>query len=129
MRPSVSFELLADHPEWIPFVAQWRWDEWGHRDPTGSLETWIQSLTSMANKNRIPLTFVAVRGGKPVESATVEESDLKARPELTPWLSGVSDKPVLRSRVIAARLVRAVMLRKPGGRHPAPGRPQLHGSG
>lgn len=101
-----STEFLSDHPDWVPIIAHWHWDEWGHLDPGGSLKKWTDGLAGRSNKDRIPITFVAVENGKPVGSVTIEENDMETRKDLAPWLSGVYVKPEYRSRGIASQLIR-----------------------
>ena len=105
----VRIELLADHPDWVPLIAQWHWDEWGHLDPEGSLEKWTDALAGRSNRDKIPMTLVAVENGKPIGSASLEEHDMETRKDLTPWLSGVYVKSACRQRGIASRLLQAAL--------------------
>jgi len=105
----IRIELLADHPEWVPTIAQWHWDEWGHLDPEGSLVKWADGIAKRNNKDRIPITFVAVEKDLPVGSVSVEENDMETRKDLIPWLSGVYVKPECRSRGIASQLIRSAI--------------------
>lgn len=82
----MNVELLADHPDWIPVIAKWHWDEWGHLDRTGSLKKWTQGLARRAHRDRIPMTFVAVEDDQPVGSAALVVHDMETRKELSPWL-------------------------------------------
>jgi GNAT superfamily N-acetyltransferase len=102
-------ELLADHPEWVPLIAQWHWKEWGHLDPEGSLKKWTDALADRTKKDGIPMTIVAVEDEKPVGSVTLEEHDMETRKDLTPWLSGVFVKPIYRFRGIASLLIQSAM--------------------
>ena len=76
---NIQIELLANHKEWIPIIAEWRWDEWGHLDPNGSLIKWTEALAWCNYENRIPMTLVAVESGKPIGSVTLEEHDMETR--------------------------------------------------
>ena len=42
--------MLADHPEAVSTIGRWHWDEWGHADPSGSLETWNEALRGRAQR-------------------------------------------------------------------------------
>ncbi len=43
---------LSDYPEFIPVVARWHWEEWGHTDPRGSLTAWTAGLARQASADR-----------------------------------------------------------------------------
>lgn len=105
----IKIKLLADHPEWVPIIAKWHWDEWGHLDTDGSLLKWIASLAGRNNHDQIPMSFVAVENGKPIGSVTIEEHDMETRKDLTPWLAGVYIKPECRSRGVASQLIHSAL--------------------
>jgi GNAT superfamily N-acetyltransferase len=101
----VQIELLADHPDWIPTIVRWHWDEWGHLDPSGTLERWTMRLAEKANRDQIPLTLVAVEQGKPAGTALLVTHDMETRKDLSPWLAGVFVLPEQRSHGVGLRLV------------------------
>jgi hypothetical protein len=43
---------LSDYPEFVPVVARWHWQEWGHTDPGGTLAVWTAGLARQADANR-----------------------------------------------------------------------------
>ncbi len=102
----MRIERLADHPGAVDTIGRWHWDEWGHADPEGSLESWTEALLARAHRDRIPTTFVALDGAEPVGSAVLVEHDMDTRRDLSPWLAGVFVKPSHRHRGIASALVR-----------------------
>lgn len=106
---TMRIELLADHPDWISSIAKWHWNEWGHHDEDGSLEKWTEGLAGRTHRDRIPITFVAVEGDRPVGSATLVEHDMDTHKDLSPWLAGVFVLPQFRARGIASKLVHAAM--------------------
>ncbi len=53
-------------------------------------------------------TFVLFDQDGPVGTASLARQDLAARPDLTPWLTGVFIEPAFRGRGYAAALVRRV---------------------
>jgi GNAT superfamily N-acetyltransferase len=57
---------LSDHPELIPVAAGWHFQEWGHTDPAGSLESWTAALAGQAGANQVPRTLLALADGDPV---------------------------------------------------------------
>lgn len=107
----MQIELLADHPDWVPTIAGWYWDEWGHLDPAGTRERWTLRLAEQTNRDRIPLTLVAVERGKPVGTAQLVTHDMETRKDLSPWLAGVLLLPEHRSHGVGLRLVEEVQNR------------------
>jgi GNAT superfamily N-acetyltransferase len=107
---------IAARPDLVKTVAQWQWNEWGHREPGGSPTAWIADLDRQAaNPGQIPHTFVALEGDEPLGSASVVAQDaetFRASPRqrnLTPWLASVYVRPEARRRGVAMALVRHVM--------------------
>jgi GNAT superfamily N-acetyltransferase len=103
----MSIVFLADHPQWIPTIARWFWDEWEHLDPSGSLKSWIERLAAQAHRDRIPMTLVAVEKGDPIGTAQLVMYDMQTRKDFSPWLAGVFVLGAHRSRGVGSQLVRA----------------------
>ena len=99
----------ADYPAFVDAVAKWHWDEWGHADPTGSLETWTSSLRRRVNRDRVPMTFVAIDdSGEPIGSVCLVENDMPDRDDvrdLTPWIAGTFVVPAKRKRGVGTALM------------------------
>ncbi len=87
---------LSDYPEFVPVVARWHWQEWGHTDPGGSLSAWTAALARQAGADQIPGTL-AVEAGTPVGAVCLVEADMpghQAVAALTPWVKGLYvDRP------------------------------------
>ena len=97
----------------MPTIAAWHWNEWGHADPSGSLESWTEGLAGRTHRDRIPATYVAVAEGEPVGSVVLVEHDMPDREDLadlTPWLAGLFALPVYRGRGIGSALARHAQL-------------------
>jgi N-acetylglutamate synthase-like GNAT family acetyltransferase len=105
----MKLEYLADHPEFLPKLAQWLHDEWGHLRPGSTLEGRLARLQSYSNRGGVPLTIVAHENGELMGSASLVRNDMETRPELTPWLAGVFVAPRHRRQGVGAELVRRVM--------------------
>ncbi len=109
-REPVRVEPLADHPEAIPTIARWHFDQWGRKSPTRSVESAAARLRGHLRRDATPLTMVALAGGDVVGSAALICQDMKdARPELTPWLADVFVDPPRRRRGVASVLVAALV--------------------
>lgn len=107
--PLMKIDYLANHPQFLPDLAQWQHDEWGHLRPGDSVERRLARLQSYSQRGGIPLTVVAHENGELLGSASLVLNDMETRPELTPWLAGVFVAPEHRRRGVGAELVRRVM--------------------
>jgi N-acetylglutamate synthase-like GNAT family acetyltransferase len=105
---SRQIALLADYPELIPRLAKWRWDEWGHLDPAGSLDEWKERLAKRVHRDRIPLTVIALEDEQPVGMASLLHYDMDIRRDLSLWLAGVLVPPASRRRGIGSALVTVI---------------------
>jgi predicted N-acetyltransferase YhbS len=106
---STTIEFLADCPEALSTLAQWQHDEWGHYRPGDTVEKRSARLREGCNRDRIPLTVVALDDGEVLGSASLIAHDMETRMELTPWLASVFVGPEYRQRGIGAQLVRRIM--------------------
>ena len=109
-QSSVTIEYLADRREFIPTVAHWLHQEWGHLRPNQRLDDRVARVERACGHHKIPTTFVAVDdGAQPVGCASLVEHDMLTRPELSPWLAGVFVPREHRGRGIGAALVERVV--------------------
>lgn len=104
----MKIEYLADHREFIPRLARWMHEEWGYLYPEHTLEIRRQLVTERANKDRIPLTLVAIEDNEPVGTVCLKIDDMDTRPELTPWLASLYVEKTHRRQGIGAKLVAAI---------------------
>lgn len=93
------------HPEFIPEIAAWLFNEWGHLTPGASVERSIQRLRDRCLHDTLPLTFIAIEDGQPVGTISLVADDLKTRPDLTPWIASVFVPPAARNRGIGSQLM------------------------
>lgn len=101
--------LLADRPRDAEAIAGWHFGEWGPYSPGETLEQGRRRLLGWSERDRIPLTLVAVVGGGPAGSASVVEHDMEQPPPelagLSPWVSGVYVVPEHRKEGLGPALV------------------------
>jgi N-acetylglutamate synthase-like GNAT family acetyltransferase len=105
----MTIEYLADQPGALPTLAQWLHREWGHTRPGATVETRRARLEGSCNRDRIPLTVVALEDGQVLGSASLIFHDMETRMELTPWLASVFVGEAYRRKGIGAELVRRIM--------------------
>ncbi len=102
----MHIESIADHLDLLTTIGQWHWDEWGHADPKGSVDTWIDGLRQRTLRDQIPTTYVALSAqGDLFGSVTLVDCDMDTHQELTPWLAGLYVHPDFRAQGIGSRLV------------------------
>jgi hypothetical protein len=51
--------LLADHPDLIPAVGRFRWQEWGRDPEPAELDWWVDVTARESGRDDLPVTFVA----------------------------------------------------------------------
>ncbi len=105
---SSQIAYLADYPEHLPVVAGWIFDEWGAEMPGSTLQSTLADFSQHLNRDRIPLTMLALEDGQPAGTASIFLHDMETRHELTPWLAAVYVLPEFRNRGIGSGLVRAI---------------------
>jgi GNAT superfamily N-acetyltransferase len=108
--PSMKIKHLAEHPDAIPTLAAWVYDQWGHwMSPNTTPETLRREFSRRTVPGQIPETFVAVEDGEPLGTASLVAHDLAERMDLSPWLAAVYVAPEFRNRGVGSALVQAVM--------------------
>lgn len=96
---------LADYPQYIPTVAHWQYEAWGHSNPGDSVERRIERLSQHTGRPGIPTTLIAIENDAVLGSAGLVVNDLRTHPDLTPFLAGVYVAPMHRRRGVATALV------------------------
>ena len=104
---TVEIVTIADHPELIPGIARWLWEEWG-RAKGRTLEATVARIGSRTARIGLEQCVVLLDAGVPAGTASLVHDDLDDRPDLTPWLASVYVAPPFRGRSHSVRLVRAI---------------------
>lgn len=101
---SYRIATISDQPELAALVARWRVDAF-FTEPGGYT---VEEMTALILAPPVGLkeTFVLFDHDQPVGTAGLVRSDLKDRPDLTPWLAGVFVQPSFRGRGYATALIR-----------------------
>lgn len=95
---------LTDRPELAPAVARWLLEEFRHALSPSHDEQVAKLLAQKGPEE----TFVLFDDEEPVGTASLVTNDLPLRPDLTPWLASVLERPAFRGRRYSAPLVQRV---------------------
>jgi predicted N-acetyltransferase YhbS len=104
----MQIEYLKDHTEYIPVIAKWFHQEWGHYYPELTIEDIEKGLHERTNKDMIPLTLVAVESDEVIGTVSLKNHDMDVRKQYTPWLASMYVRHDMRKKGVGAKLVEAV---------------------
>ncbi len=104
----VRISYLIEHPEYIPQLAQWLFEQWGSTLGEKTPETRIKKLRAHMNRDQLPIAWVAHANRQLLGTASLRVHDLEGREDLTPWLGGVFVGSEFRRQGVGAALCAAV---------------------
>src|SRR4029453_17496133 len=104
----VQISYLIEHPEYIPQLAQWLFEEWGSILGEETAKERVEKLETHMNRDKLPIAWVAHANGQLLGSAALRVQDLEGREDLTPWLGGVFVGSHFRGQGIGAALCATV---------------------
>jgi len=99
---------LRDTPVHLEKLAAWHHDQWSHLYPGQTLAERTKTMRSHLSEQLMPSTYLAIDHDL-VGSASIIESDMETRPELTPWLASVYVDEPYRNQGIGRTLVKHVI--------------------
>ena len=105
---SIEIEYLADHPKFVPQIARWYFDEWGYKISDNSVERIAERLYAKLNRERAPVTIVAMANRKLVGAAQLKIREMDIFPDREFWLGGVYVDFTARGQGIAKLLVQRI---------------------
>jgi GNAT superfamily N-acetyltransferase len=85
-NPTYHIEYLADHPAYAEEVGQLKFTEWLHTSPDRPYEVWIDEIRASAQKDRVPMTLLALRDGEALGFVSLVEIGERAGIEGGVWL-------------------------------------------
>ena len=100
----VHISYLVDHPEYIPQLAQWLFEEWDSILGEATPDARVKKLQAHLNRDKLPIAWVAHANDQVVGTAALRVHDLQGREDLTPWLGGVFVRSDFRRQGIGATL-------------------------
>ena len=104
----VRISYLIEHPEYIPQLAQWLFEQWDRFLDEKTPEARIKKLKAHMNRGQLPIAWVAHANGQLLGTAALRVHDLEGREDLTPWLGGVFVGSHFRRQGIGAALCATV---------------------
>jgi N-acetylglutamate synthase-like GNAT family acetyltransferase len=99
---------LIDHPEFIPQLAQWLFEQWDTMLGEKTPDARVKKLKAHMNRDTLPIAWVAHANGQLLGTAALRVHDIEGREDLTPWLGGVFVGSPFRRRGIGAALCATV---------------------
>jgi predicted N-acetyltransferase YhbS len=104
----VRITYLIDHPEYLPQLAQWLFEQWGPVLGEETPAARIKKLKTHLSRDELPIAWVAHANGQVLGTAALRVHDLEDRKDLTPWIGGVLVGPQFRRQGIGEALCAAV---------------------
>ena len=101
----MEFVYLADHPQFLPTLAEWHHAEWGYIRPGDTAEARLQRLEAECGHREIPTTIIAVEKNQLLGSVMLLEEDMETHKQLSPWLASLFVASNRRREGIGAALV------------------------
>jgi GNAT superfamily N-acetyltransferase len=109
LNEPLTIAPLAEHQEWLPTLARWlesEWPDW--YGPDGPGDAALQ-LEEAAQRDRLPVAVIALRGGVPCGISVLRPTDAAAaQTGYSPWVGGGLVRAELRGQGIGARLLAAM---------------------
>ena len=101
-------EYLADYPKAIGACASWDFGRWDVRKKGATLEASFKLFAQAAQKDRLPLTVVAIDEGDqlPVAMGSLWEQDGAEWSKVTPWIASLYVHHLFRGQGIARAIVK-----------------------
>lgn len=102
---TIKYDFIGQHPQLIPVIAQWHQDQWFNISPHLSTEKRIEFYSTYPSKAGIPCCIIASADNHALGSASLVETDMETRNQLSPWLASVFVHPDFRQQGIATELI------------------------
>ena len=102
---------LKNHPQAIPLIAQWHFDEWQALFPEKTLADFAAELAESLQSDDIPQTWLLLDAEHNVcGTGSLLLRDMKTNQQLSPWLANIFLRPESRGQGLGRFLVQQLML-------------------
>ena len=105
----IQIDFLANHRNAVLVLAKWFYHEWRDLIPEDTLEEYTEKLRAHAQREGVPIGFVAVDGDEVLGSASLVTYDMDGREDLSPWLACLYVATKFRHRGVGSALVKRVV--------------------
>ena len=100
-------ELLADHPDVVMRLGHWMHAQWPSPDSSPADRAGLFMMCM--NRDRVPITLVAVDGGSLVGTVSLLDRSVASHEHLHPWVASLYVATGWRHAGLATRLVDAAV--------------------
>lgn len=102
---------LKNHPDAIPQIAQWHFDEWHALFPERTLADFAAELAESLQSDNIPQTWLLLDEQQNVcGTGSLLLRDMNTNHQLSPWLANIFLRPENRGQGLGRNLVQQLML-------------------
>jgi predicted N-acetyltransferase YhbS len=103
----MRIDYLAEHPEFIPTLANWFLRESPDYYADKTWQDVAETFYERLNDNKIPLALVAFEDSQVFGTISLVKESISTRPNLTPWIAGLHVSEEQRHRGIGGQLIEA----------------------
>jgi GNAT superfamily N-acetyltransferase len=101
----IEAKYLADHPELVPLLSGWFYNEWGKNNPALTIDSIEKAVRQRLNRDTAPLSLVAFLANRPVGTATLKIREMETHPQYEHWLGNVYVLPDYRNQGIGSYII------------------------
>ena len=103
---AMELKPLSDHPDAIPVIGQWYFDEWGHKINNNTYEKTCERLSGDLKQQQFPYCFVAVENETLIGAARLKLREMDIYPDYEHWLGSVFVPLAARGGGVAGRMAK-----------------------
>jgi len=104
-KEGMKLEFLADHPQFIPVVADWYYNEWGCKVADNSYEKTCERIAGKLNRDKVPLHVVAVEEDRLLGVGQLKKREMDIYPDKEFWIGSIYVSREERGRGVASQIV------------------------
>jgi GNAT superfamily N-acetyltransferase len=106
---NLSIDYLANHPDLVPELACWFFDEWVRKESGNSIEKFTYHLQDRLQRDRAPLTLVGFLEESAIASASIKIREMETHPQHKHWLGAVYIRPSYRGQGFGSQIVNHIV--------------------